>query len=111
MCIAIPMTVVSAEGFEAVVERDGKQQKVTAELEQGLQPGDHVLVFRGSILRKMDAYEAEEVNKALMSLSAVMAGEATPEIIEEGFGDLNEGPKLPPHLQAMVGKKPENMNG
>ena len=44
-------------------------------------------------------------DSALGALGTVLAGEATEETIRAGFGDILDGPKLPPHLQAQVGKK------
>ena len=53
-------------------------------------------------LRRIEPAEAEEIEKALGSLAAVMAGETSPEVIEAGFADLAGGPTLPPHLAALA---------
>ena len=100
MCIAVPMRIVEAEGLSAVARREGAPDlKVDTSLVGELAPGDWVLVFRESVIRTVSEEEAERIGRALACVSAVMAGEAA------GFEDLTGEPRLPPHLQALVGKK------
>lgn len=102
MCIAVPMRVTSTNGLTATVERCGRVLLADAALAGDVRPGDWVLVFRETVLRRIEPAEAEEIEKALGSLAAVMAGETTPEVIEAGFADLAGGPTLPPHLAALA---------
>ena len=100
MCIAVPMRIVEAEGLSAVARREGAPDlKVDTSLVGELAPGDWVLVFRESVIRTVSEEEAERIGRALACVSAVMAGEAA------GFEYLTGEPRLPPHLQALVGKK------
>ena len=101
MCIAVPMRIVEAEGLSAVARREGAPDlKVDTSLVGELAPGDWVLVFRESVIRTVSEEEAERIGRALACVSAVMAGAEA-----AGFEDLTGEPRLPPHLQALVGKK------
>ena len=98
MCIAVPMRIVEAEGLSAVARREGAPDlKVDTSLVGELAPGDWVLVFRDSVIRTVSEEEAERIGRALACVSAVMAGDES--------ADLTGEPRLPPHLQALVGKK------
>ena len=102
MCIAVPMRIVEAEGLSAVARREGAPDlKVDTSLVGELAPGDWVLVFRESVIRTVSEEEAERIGRALACVSAVMAGDES----AAGFEDLTGEPRLPPHLQALVGKK------
>ena len=53
MCIAVPMRIVEAEGLSAVARREGAPDlKVDTSLVGELAPGDWVLVFRESVIRR-----------------------------------------------------------
>lgn len=108
MCIALPMTVVSVDGFVAQVSRSGPDgepniQSVDAfgafgafglEPFEPLRPGDQVLVFRGAVLRKVTQAEAQRIEAALACVAAVMAGENPNQtMIQEAFAELS--PHLP----------------
>lgn len=84
MCIAWPMTVVSVEDCVARVTRPSADknndacnviQTVDTIGVDPLRPGDHVLVFRGAVLRKVDSPEAQRIEAALACVAAVMAGD------------------------------------
>lgn len=106
MCIALPMRVEAVDGYKLTVSRGNETKVVNAALiGDDVQPGEMVMVFIDQAIRRISPEEAEEVNQALGALGTVLAGEATEETIRAGFGDLLDGPKLPPHLQAQVGKK------
>ena len=101
MCIA-----VEAEGLSAVARREGAPDlKVDTSLVGELAPGDWVLVFRESVIRTVSEEEAERIGRALACVSAVMAGDESAAAEAAGFEDLTGEPRLPPHLQALVGKK------
>ncbi len=106
MCVAIPWTVVSQEGILADVERGTQKRRVDVSLIGTVNPGDIVLVFRDQALRTADVEEARQINLAVESLAKVLEGTATEADIEVGLDGLSSGePTLPPHLQALVGKK------
>lgn len=112
MCIAVPMRVTSVDGLTATVERCGRLLTADAALAGDLRPGDWVLVFRETVLRRIEADEAEEIEKALGGVAAVMAGETSSEVLDDAFADLAGGPVLPPHLAACVpGQKKEADDG
>ena len=62
MCIAIPMLVTKVlSPTMAVVSRSGLEQQVdTSFSENEVSLGDHVLVFRGTVLRTVDAEQAAD---------------------------------------------------
>ena len=104
MCIALPMVVEAVDGLTLTVSRNGETKKVNAALVgEDVQVGE--MVFLDQALRRISAEEAQEVNAALGALDSVMSGNLSEEVIRDGFADLMDGPKLPPHLQAQVGKK------
>lgn len=106
MCIALPMVVEAVDGLTLTVSRNGETKKVNAALVgEDVQVGEIVMVFLDQALRRISAEEAQEVNAALGALDSVMSGNLSEEVIRGGFADLMDGPKLPPHLQAQVGKK------
>ncbi len=106
MCIALPMLVEAVDGYSLTVSRGSEKKVVNAALiGDDVKPGEMVMVFLDQAIRRVDAEEAAEVNRALSALDSVLAGEATEETIAAGFGDLLDGPKLPPHLVDQVGKK------
>ncbi len=106
MCIAIPMRVEAVDGYSLTVSRGNEKKVVNAALVgDDVQVGEMVMVFLDQAIRRISEEDAREVNSALSALDTVLAGEATEETIQAGFADLMDGPKLPPHLQAQVGKK------
>lgn len=101
MCIALPMTVVECSGTDAVCEREGKRHSCTALLCGSIRPGDHVLVFRGEVLRRVEAEEADRIEAALRCVEKAMGGQEPD--VDEAFADIlaNTG-KLPEHLRKAV---------
>ena len=107
MCIAIPMKVSEVlSPTEALVELNGMTREVdTSFSDDEVAAGDHVLVFRNTVLRTIDAEEAEQVERALVCVeSAMRTDEASG--VDDAFGDIiaNTG-RLPEHLQKLVGRK------
>ncbi len=106
MCIALPMKVDRVEGVFAWCSRVGRAFRVDLSLIDPVKPGDWLLVFQDRALRPISAEEAEETEAALRAAAAVMEGDVSEENIRAGFGDLiDREPPLPPHLQAMAGRK------
>ncbi len=62
MCLAVPMTIKSIDGFACTCEERGIEREVSLYMLQGedLTPGDHVLVHVGYAIQKVSADEAQE---------------------------------------------------
>lgn len=115
MCIAIPMRVVSSDGFTALCERRDEQRRVnTLLVGENVAAGTMLSVFAGQALRTMTEEEAEEADRALTALANVMAGLDAPaggvftqddadREVAFGFPDLDDPDHgLPPHLRAQL---------
>ena len=62
MCLAVPMTIKTIDGFACTCEARGIEREVSLFMMQGeeLTPGDNVLVHVGYAIQKVSAEEAEE---------------------------------------------------
>ena len=62
MCLAIPMEIKSIDGFLCRCEARGIEREVSLFMlkDEGLEPGDHVLVHVGYAIQKVSTEEAEE---------------------------------------------------
>jgi len=97
MCIGIPMVVIEGNDFEALCGRHGEVQPVSTMLVGALPPGTHVLVHLQSVIRVLDAEEAQRIDDALTGLAAAVQGES----FEHLFADLiDREPQLPDHLKS-----------
>ena len=108
MCIAIPKRVVETHetltGLAGTVERDGRTEPSDFSALESVNPGDIVLVFRGTALRVVAEDEARKIDAALACLADVMSGGAADPA--EAFADIETGAeRLPAHLAALVGQK------
>lgn len=104
MCIGVPMQVVEMQKSYAVCEADGKQELIDMMLVGEQLKGTWVLTFLGAAREVMTPEFAEQTRQALAALGDVINGEATqPHSLDHLFPDLiNQEPKLPEHLQALV---------
>lgn len=101
MCVGLPMRIEQVNGLMARCSAEGRLENVDLSLVPDAQVGDHVLVFLGAARWRLDEEEARRITEALVSLNAIMAGEADASLIEATFADLTERePTLPPHLAA-----------
>jgi hydrogenase expression/formation protein HypC len=80
MCLGIPATVVELDGSQpdlATVEIDGVRRSVNVGLlaEQGVGPGDWVLVHVGFAMAKLDEQEARATLAALDAVGQAFADE------------------------------------
>lgn len=97
MCVGLPMTVVSSEASSALCVRRGEHRSVSTVLVGDVAPGEHLLVFIDSAVRKLDAEEARLIDDALDGVAAALEGRP----FEHLFADLiDREPELPPHLRA-----------
>lgn len=106
MCIAIPMIVTEVlDDNRVMAQRPGKTCELDASFSADpVKAGDWVLVFRNSVLRTVSKEEARKVEEALICVENAMRTD-TDEGVDAAFGDIIENSgKLPPHLQALVGK-------
>lgn len=54
--VALPLTVVSVQGPDAVcADEQGRQERVALELVEGVAPGDRLLVHAGVALQRLGA--------------------------------------------------------
>jgi len=68
MCVGLPAKVVSIEDGMAVVDATGAKRKVSAELIEGLTPGDYVMVHAGIAIAKIDGESSDETNGIMENL-------------------------------------------
>ena len=61
MCLAVPMTIKSINGDDAVVERDGISTEIKISLITDPQVGDQVLVHAGFAIEKLDQDTASQI--------------------------------------------------
>jgi hydrogenase expression/formation protein HypC len=63
MCLGVPMRIVSIEGIDALCDAQGVRRRVSLFMVQddGLAPGDHVMVHVGYALRRISEGEARSV--------------------------------------------------
>ena len=64
MCLMAPLRVLSADGTICEVEGAGRVDRVSMMLEPDLQAGDWVLVNSGTVVRKLDPDQADEMSRA-----------------------------------------------
>lgn len=97
MCVGLPMRVVETGLGAAVCERRGERVRLDTLLIGDAAPGDWVLAFQGSAVRRLTAEEAAETDAALAALEAVLAGAGD---VSAHFADLaDRTPELPAHLR------------
>jgi hydrogenase expression/formation protein HypC len=85
MCLMAPVRVVSVDGTLCEVEIGGRVDAVSMMLEPDLQVGDWVLVNSGTVVRRLDPDQAEEMTQAL-SMMFDLADEADAEGASGGGG-------------------------
>ena len=69
MCLMAPARVVWLDGSECDVEVGGRRDRVSMLLEPDLQVGDWVLVSSGTVVRRLDFDQADEIRRAIEVLS------------------------------------------
>jgi hydrogenase assembly chaperone HypC/HupF len=78
MCLMAPARVVSVDGSTCQVELGGRIDAASMILEPDLQVGDWVLVNSGTVVRRLEPDQAEEMSAALATMFA-LADEADAE--------------------------------
>ena len=70
MCLMAPLRVVSVDGTICEVESGGRIDRASMVLEPDLEVGDWVLVNSGTVVRRLDPDQAEEMSRAIEILFA-----------------------------------------
>jgi len=65
MCLMAPARVVATDGDICEVETGGRVDRASMMLEPDLQVGDWVLVNSGTVVRKLEPDQAEEMSRAI----------------------------------------------
>ena len=68
MCLAVPMKIITIEGFSATVEADGVSREINLRLLEDAQVGDYVLVHAGFAIEKIDEQEAKETLELMQQI-------------------------------------------
>ena len=63
MCLTVPAEVIAIDGDEAVVRVDGRLRRASALAVSDLAVGDRVIVAAGSVMARLDADEADEIER------------------------------------------------
>ena len=63
MCLSVPAEVIAIDGDEAVVRVDGRLRRASALAVSDLAVGDRVIVAAGSVMARLDADEADEIER------------------------------------------------
>ena len=68
MCVGLAARVVKINGHMALVDASGAKRQVSAELLDGLDPGDYVMVHAGVAIAKITADDVDETDTLLEDL-------------------------------------------
>lgn len=68
MCVGLAARVVKINGNMALVDASGAKRQVSAELLDGLDPGDYVVVHAGVAIAKITADDVDETDTLLEDL-------------------------------------------
>jgi hydrogenase assembly chaperone HypC/HupF len=75
MCLSFPGTVVDVDGGGALVETEGRRRRASTLLIPDVRSGDRVVVAAGTIVERLDAWEAAEIDALLRTAIAGQEGE------------------------------------
>lgn len=86
MCLGIPMEVRAIQGLVARCAAKGIERDVSLFLlaDEGVEPGDHVLVHVGYAIQKLLPEEARETLEALQELETLAELEAMRDADDDG---------------------------
>lgn len=68
MCVGLAARVVKINGNMALVDASGAKRQVSAELLDGLDPGDYVMIHAGVAIAKITADDVDETDTLLEDL-------------------------------------------
>lgn len=69
MCVGLPAKVRKVEDGMAVIDASGAERTVSAEMIDGLEPGDFVMVHAGMAIAKITGGDADEADALMEELS------------------------------------------
>lgn len=104
MCFGVPMRIERVDGLSAVCSGAGRSETVTLALIGEAAPGEHVLVYLGSAVRRLEAEEARQITDAIAAVDAASRGEAFDHLIQDL---IDREPELPAHLRPASAAKEE----
>ena len=65
MCLSFPGLVVAIDAHGALVETEGRRRRASTLLIPGIAVGDRVVVAAGTIVERLDAWQADEIDALL----------------------------------------------
>lgn len=68
MCVGLPARVKQVSDGVAVVEATGASRTVSAELIDGLEPGDYVMIHAGAAIARITSDDDDEADEVLGDL-------------------------------------------
>ena len=68
MCVGLAAKVVNVKDGTAIVDAGGAKREISAELMEGLEPGDYVMVHAGMAIAKINSNEEEESESVMESI-------------------------------------------
>lgn len=68
MCVGLSAKVVKVNNGTALIDADGVRREVSAELLDGLEPGDYVMVHAGTAIAKITEDEEAEAARVMGGL-------------------------------------------
>ena len=71
MCLAVPVKIVSLDGYAAETEIAGVRRRVSIALTPEAKVGDYVLLHTGYAIGVIDEAEAEETLKLLEEIASL----------------------------------------
>lgn len=70
MCVGVKARVANIENGMAVVDATGVKRKISAELIEGLAPGDYVMVHAGLAIARISGDEQDEIDGLMEAADA-----------------------------------------
>ena len=68
MCVGLPARIMNIKNGRAVIDASGVGKEISAELLEGLEPGDYVMVHAGVAIAKIRGNDEEETEGLLEDL-------------------------------------------
>ncbi len=77
MCMSLPALVVALDPLGATVETEGRRSHASTVLEPEARVGDWVLVSAGTVVRRLEPEQADEIRRTLLEAMALEEAEAS----------------------------------
>ena len=69
MCVGLSAKVVKVNNGTALIDADGVRREVSAELLDGLEPGDYVMVHAGMAIAKITSDDKKETDSIMGAIN------------------------------------------